>query len=89
VAAQLAFFAVLTFGPYWLGFGLPHEQKIVLSAGMATRNLGAALAPMFSVAGTDQRAMVMVVLALPIMVLFAVLPGRGFGRAASTSAVKV
>jgi BASS family bile acid:Na+ symporter len=86
VAAQLVFFSVVTFGSYWLGFGLPYEQKIVLSAGMATRNLGAALAPMFSVAGTDQRAMVMVVLGLPIMVVFAVLAGKVFGRGAAAPA---
>jgi BASS family bile acid:Na+ symporter len=78
-AAQLVFFFVLTAFPYWFGFGLAGEQKIVLSAGMATRNLGAALAPLFSVADTDQRAIVMIVLALPIMVLFAMLAGKWFG----------
>jgi BASS family bile acid:Na+ symporter len=78
-AAQLVFFFVLTAFPYWFGFGLAGEQKIVLSAGMATRNLGAALAPLFSVADTDQRAIVMIVLALPVMVLFAMLAGKWFG----------
>jgi BASS family bile acid:Na+ symporter len=83
VAAQLVFFFVLTAFSYWLGFGLPHQQKIVLSAGMATRNLGAALAPLFSVADMDQRAIIMVVLGLPIMVLFALLAAKWFGRSAS------
>ena len=40
------------------------------------------MAPMFSVSDIDQRAMVMVVLALPIMVLFAALAGRSLGRTA-------
>ena len=82
VAAQLIFFFVLTAGSYWLGFGLQHDQKIVLSVGMATRNLGAALAPLFSTAEIDQRAIVMVVLGLPIMVMFSLLAGKWFGRPA-------
>ena len=73
VASQLVFFLIMTVLPYWFGFGLKHEQKIILSVGMSTRNLGAAIAPLFSVAAIDQRAMVMVVLGLPIMVLFAML----------------
>lgn len=44
---------------------------IVLSCGMATRNLGVALAPLFSLAEVDQQAIVMVVLGLPITVAFA------------------
>jgi bile acid:Na+ symporter, BASS family len=83
VAAQLIFFSVMTAFTYWLGFGLRHEEKIVLSIGMATRNLGAAFAPLFSVADMDQRAIVMVVLGLPIMVIFALLSAKWFGRHAS------
>jgi BASS family bile acid:Na+ symporter len=83
VASQLIFFFIVTTFPYWMGFGMPHEQKIVLSTGMATRNLGAALAPLFSIAEMDQRAIVMVVLGLPMMVIFALLGARWFGRLAS------
>ena len=43
LAAQLIYFAAITVLPYWIGCGLPHDQKIVLSCGMATRNLGVAL----------------------------------------------
>jgi BASS family bile acid:Na+ symporter len=71
VAAQLIFFVLITTLPYWIGFGLPHNQKIGLSCGMATRNLGVALAPLFSLVEVDQRAIVMVVLALPISIAFA------------------
>jgi BASS family bile acid:Na+ symporter len=78
VAAQLVFFSVVTFVPYWVGLGLLHEQKIVLSAGMATRNLGAAFAPLLAVAAADQRATIMVVLGFPIMVLFAFLATKWF-----------
>jgi len=80
IASQLIFFIILTTFTYWLGFGLKHEQKIILSIGMSTRNLGAASAPLFSVAAMDHRAFIMVVLALPIMVLFAILSVKMFGR---------
>ena len=83
VAAQIVFFLVVTTLPYWFGYGLRHEQKIVLSVGMATRNIGAALAPLFSVPGMDQRAVVMVVLGFPIMVGFAFLATKLFGHPAA------
>lgn len=82
VVAQVIFFSIVTACTYWFGFGLQHEQKIVLSTGMATRNLGAALAPLLAVADLDQRAVIMVVLGIPIMVIFALLSTKWFGRPA-------
>jgi BASS family bile acid:Na+ symporter len=79
VASQVLFFGVMSTVSYWLGVGLPSDRRIVLSAGMATRNLGAALAPLFALADVDQRAIVMVVLGLPLMVVFARLSVRWFG----------
>jgi bile acid:Na+ symporter, BASS family len=78
VASQVVFFSIVTLFPYWLGLGLGHDKKIVLSAGMATRNVGAALAPLIAAEGTDQPAVVMVVLGFPIMVVFAWLATRWF-----------
>jgi BASS family bile acid:Na+ symporter len=78
VAAQLIFFFVLIAITFWFSFGLQHEQKIILTTGMTTRNLGAALAPLFSIAEIDQRAIIMVVLGLPIMVMFALLEAKWF-----------
>jgi bile acid:Na+ symporter, BASS family len=80
ITSQLIFFLIITTFSYWLGFGLKQEQKIVLSIGTTTRNLGAALAPLFSVAAIDQRAIIMVVLGLPIMVLFAKLAAKFFSK---------
>jgi BASS family bile acid:Na+ symporter len=79
VASQVLFFVPVTAVSYWLGVGLPNDRRIVLSAGMATRNLGAALAPLFAMPSVDQRAVVMVVLGLPLMVVFARLSVRWFG----------
>lgn len=84
VASQGILFLILTIFPYWFGLGLKHEQKIVMSIGMATRNMGAALAPLLSIAEVDQRSIIMVVLVLPIMVLFGWLSIKWFGHSVST-----
>ena len=83
VASQLIFFCCVTALPHLLRFGLRNEQKIVLSTGMATRNLGAAVAPLLSAPAIDQRATVMVVLGLPVTVVFALAAARIFGRRAA------
>jgi BASS family bile acid:Na+ symporter len=71
LAAQRVYFVPISALPYLIGCGLSHNQKIVLSCGMATRNLGVALAPLLLLTDVDQRAIVMVVLGLPITVAFA------------------
>lgn len=86
VASELVFFGVVFAGTYWLGFGLPHEQKIVLSVGVTTRNLGACLAPLLAVPDMDQRATLMIVLALFVMVIVTLLGTKWFGPAAEIPA---
>ena len=70
IGAQLLFFSAATVLPYALGFGLPRGQRIVLSLGLATRNLGAAFAPLFAVPGADQRAVVVVALGVLMQAAF-------------------
>jgi len=86
VASELVFFGIIFFGIYWLGFGLPYEQKIVLSIGVTTRNLGACLTPLLSVPDMDQRATLMIVLALPIMVIVSLLGVKLLRPAGGTEA---
>jgi bile acid:Na+ symporter, BASS family len=82
VASELIFFGIIYFGTYSLGIGLPHEQKVVVSVGVTTRNLGACLTPLLSASAVDERATLMIVLALPIMVIVTLLGTRWFsGRA--------
>jgi bile acid:Na+ symporter, BASS family len=83
VASQVIFFLIVTTFTYWFSIGLRYEQKIVLSTGMATRNLGVAIAPLLAVADMDQRAIIMVVLGIPLMVMFALLAVKWFGHPAS------
>lgn len=83
--AQLLFFVPVAFVSYRLGFGMPHGQKIVLTEGVTTRNVGAALAPLFSTAAIDQRAVIMIVLGLPVMTVVAVVAARRLGPAPAES----
>ena len=80
IASQLIFFFILTAFSYWFGFGLKHEEKIVLSIGNSTRNLGAAVAPLFAATAIAPEAIIMVVLSLPVMVLFPPLAIKMFGK---------
>jgi BASS family bile acid:Na+ symporter len=83
--SQVIFYAVVTAGAYALAFGLPQRQKSVLALGVCTRNLGAAFAPLFAVAGTDERAIVMVALGVPLQTIAAMVAARVFaGRAGGT-----
>jgi bile acid:Na+ symporter, BASS family len=82
IGAQILFFSVASVGPYLLSFGLPRGQKIVLSLGMCTRNIGAALAPLFAVPGVDQRAIVMVSFGVLMQAAFAIATASYFGRRA-------
>jgi len=80
--SQFIFYAVVTAGSYALAFGLPQNQKSVLGLGLCTRNLGAAFAPLFAVAGADERAIVMVALGVPLQTIAALIAARVFGARA-------
>jgi BASS family bile acid:Na+ symporter len=82
IGVQILFFSVASVGPYLLSFGLPQGQKIVLSLGMCTRNIGAALAPLFAVPDVDQRAIVMVSFGVLMQAAFAIAAASYFGRRA-------
>jgi bile acid:Na+ symporter, BASS family len=86
VASQCLFFAIVAAATYFTAVGLRHEQRIVLSVGLTTRNLGAALAPLLAVPDMGQQAALMVVLGLPVMVLFARLGVKFFAAAAKPQA---
>ena len=75
IAAQILYFCALAGAAYSLGFGLSHEKKSTLVLGLSTRNVGAAMAPLLSVEGLDERATVMCIMA--VFITLAV----GFGAA--------
>jgi BASS family bile acid:Na+ symporter len=83
VLSEFLFFGLLCAGTYWLGFGMPHEQKIVLSVGVTTRNIGACLSPLLAVPDMDQRATLMMALSLPMMVIVVKLGAKWFVRSSA------
>jgi len=83
IGTLILFFTLATAASYGLSFGLPQNQKSVLALGMATRNLGAAFAPLFAIADVDQRALVIVALGVPMQTIAALLAARWFGRLAA------
>jgi predicted Na+-dependent transporter len=82
IGAQLLFFAAVTLASYHLAAGLDRPQRSVLGLGMCTRNVGAAIAPLLSDPSVDERAIVMVVLGVPMQIAFSLLAARRFARAA-------
>ena len=80
---QILFFSAATAAAYALSFGLPQAQKSVLALGMSTRNIGAAIAPLFAIPDVDQRAIVMVVIGVPMQTIASLLAARWFARLAS------
>ena len=82
IAAQLIYAIGATIGSYWLSNGLKPEQRIVVSLGASTRNLGAALAPLLGTAA-DPRTTVMIALGVPITLLVTAVAARRFESNAS------
>ena len=82
IGVQILYYVVIAVASYGLGFGLAHSQKSVLALGVSTRNIGAAIAPLFAVANTDQRAIAMCALAVPITVVIALIAARVLARRA-------
>jgi len=78
-----AYYSILATVPYWLGFGLQHKEKIVLSIGITSRNIGAAVVSCVVIAGIDQRTTVVIVLSLLFMTIFSLLTGKWFDRPVS------
>jgi bile acid:Na+ symporter, BASS family len=76
IGVQILFFSAATILPYFLSPGLPANEKSVLSLGMATRNLGAAFAPLFTAHPENRHAVA--------MVAFGVLMQAGFSFGAAT-----
>jgi BASS family bile acid:Na+ symporter len=70
IGAQLLFFAAASIGPYVFGPGLDRDERVVLSLGMTTRNLGAAFAPLFSIHPGIEQAVVTVALGVLMQAAF-------------------
>ena len=82
ILAQVLFFTLTIVASYALAFGVPPRRKSVLALGLSTRNVGAAIAPLFAAPDVAPEATVMVTLGIPMMVLFSVIAARVFAARA-------
>lgn len=84
IGGQVLFYVLVTIGAYMLGGRLPASQRSVMALGVSTRNIGAALAPLMSVAGSDRRAITMCILAIPLTAVVAFAASAIFRRVEPT-----
>jgi BASS family bile acid:Na+ symporter len=78
IATQFLFAVGVTAASHYLSFGLKPEQRCVVSLGVCTRNLGAALAPLMAVS-SDPRTTVMVAMGVPITLIVTFVAARWLG----------
>ena len=77
IGTLVLFVGVVTLATDRLGFGLKQGQRSVLTIGMCTRNLGAAIAPLMTIKA-DSRSVVMVALGIPVTLIFSFLAARWY-----------
>jgi bile acid:Na+ symporter, BASS family len=87
IGTQAVFFFAITAASYALGFGMPRNQRSVISLGISTRNVGAAMAPLLVATGAEKDTVVMVTLGIPMMFVASLIAARLFAaRAGATAA---
>jgi bile acid:Na+ symporter, BASS family len=77
IGTLILFVGGVTLATDRLGFGLKQGQKSVLTIGMCTRNIGAAMAPLMAIKA-ESRSVVMVVLGIPVTLIFSFLAARWY-----------
>jgi bile acid:Na+ symporter, BASS family len=88
IVTLVLFCALLPAAAYSLGFGLDHSQRSVLAMGLCTRNIGAAIAPLFAYPATDPRAIAICAMAVPVTLVCAAIAARIFARSRPATLVK-
>jgi BASS family bile acid:Na+ symporter len=78
ILAQVLFFTLTIAASYALAFGVPPARKSVMTLGLSTRNVGAALAPLLIATDAAPETTVMVTLGIPMMGLFSFIAARIF-----------
>ena len=75
IGSQLLFAVGITVAAHAMGRSLKREQRVVVSLGVCTRNLGAAFAPLMAVS-SDPRTTVMVAMGVPITLVVSYVAAR-------------
>jgi BASS family bile acid:Na+ symporter len=79
IVTQVAFIGLVTVAAERLGSSLPDDQQSVLTLGVCTRNLGAALAPLAAI-DPDPRTVVMIAIGGPVTVILSWFTARWLAR---------
>ncbi|MBX9748358.1 MAG: hypothetical protein K5Q68_01970 [Roseococcus sp.] len=82
IGTQFLFLGLLTAASYDLSPGLGQAQRSVMALGLATRNVGAAIAPLLAAPDVDPRTIVMVALGVPVQIAWSLMAAAWFARAA-------
>jgi BASS family bile acid:Na+ symporter len=85
IAAQILFLVIVTSVTHALGAALHRDQQSVVTLGISTRNLGAALAPISAVAA-DERGVVMIALGAVATLLWSAVLARYLGGRVTSQA---
>lgn len=80
VVSQILLLAGIAFAALSFSARLEPDQKSVLVLAMCTRNVGAALAPLYSIADVDDRLTVMIVLSVPAQLVVVFVFAAWFAR---------
>jgi BASS family bile acid:Na+ symporter len=80
VVSQILLLAGIAFAALSFSARLEPDQKSVLVLAMCTRNVGAALAPLYSIAEVDDRLTVMIVLSVPAQLVVVFVVAGWFAR---------
>lgn len=85
IGAELVFFTAATLAPAFFSVGTTRNEAVVLSLAMTTRNLGAALAPLFIISPAPRAAIITVILGVIMQAAFSFAAATVFGRYALSS----
>jgi bile acid:Na+ symporter, BASS family len=81
ILAQVVFIGAVTLAGFVFGAALAESQRSVLTIGVCTRNMGAALAPLAAI-DTDPRAIVMITIAIPVTLGLSMMTASALSRRA-------
>lgn len=89
IAAQFIYYGGLAICAYAVSYRLPQERRSVVTVGICTRNVGAALAPLSAVPNVDPRSSTMCILAAFITLLVGIVVAKMLAKLSSSRVLEI